>query len=329
MKTQVLKPNKKAIKLAAEYIKNNQVIGFPTETVYGLGGNALSTESIEQIYVAKNRPADNPLIVHIASKEDLELIVEDYPLLVTKLIESFWPGPLSIVFKASKRVPKIVTAGLDTVAVRMPAHPIAREIIREAGSPIAAPSANISGRPSSTTAKHVYEDFAGKIPLIIDGGDCEFGLESTVILVGDKITILRPGAITKEMLERFSETEYKVFNQDGTPLSPGVKHPHYHPKAKIILLRGNKEEILNKVHNLSFDSLALFGREDYFSGVANENSLLLPLENFNYLFAAKLYSFFRQCDEKGVKNIVIHEVEKTGLGHAIMDRIEKASDIII
>ncbi len=329
METKILSSDINSILLAAKLISSNEIIGFPTETVYGLGGNAFSEEAVRKIFTAKNRPADNPLIVHISSLKQLDDVANAYSDLAKKLMASFWPGPLSLILKAKDCVPKIVTAGLDTVAVRMPAHPVARDLISKAKVPIAAPSANISGKPSSTTANHVYEDFKGKIPLIIDGGECQFGLESTVVAVDKEITILRPGAITKEMLESFANVNYDIYQNNGAPRSPGVKHPHYHPNARIVLLKGSKREIRQKAILQQGSHVGFFGRSELFEGLSCKTKGLLEEDNFLYTYAEKLYAFFRECDYLGVETIVIHEVAKLGLGHAIMDRITKAADEIV
>ncbi len=333
MDTKILKPTEKTMKYAAKLLKKNYVIGFPTETVYGLGANALSKEAVSRIFKAKKRPEDNPLIVHIHDIDQLEDIT--YPMndVENKLAERFWPGPLSIVLKAKSSMPKNVTAGLDTVAIRMPAHPIARDLIKISGLAIAAPSANISGRPSATSAKHVFKDFNGMIPLVIDGGNSQFGLESTVAKVLDNyIIILRPGAITKEMLQEVALVKDGEIDNTDTPLSPGMKHPHYHPNAKITLVKGTSNgEIKSKIKQLiaAEKRQAFFGfkyliNQDLFSKyreVVGKDRL------FDY--AQNLYSFFRECDEENIEEIIIHQVPKKGLGYAIMNRIEKASDIIV
>jgi L-threonylcarbamoyladenylate synthase len=333
METKIVKPTTENLIYASKLLKENYVIGFPTETVYGLGANAFSIQAVSKIFEAKNRPADNPLIVHIDDINKIKKIT--YPLndIEQKLVNAFWPGPLSIVLKAKKEVPKIVTAGLDTVAIRMPAHPVARELIKLSDLPIAAPSANISGRPSATSSKHVFNDFNGKIPMIIDGGTCQFGLESTVVRVlGNQIVILRPGAITAEMLSEIALTEYSDLKNTKVAIAPGMKHPHYHPNAKIILVTGiNDKEIKDKIDKkISYEKrVAFYG----FKGIVEVSKFTKHFEvdgkDRLYDYAQSLYSFFRECDEDNVEEIVIHQVPKKGLGYAIMNRIKKAADQIV
>lgn len=333
METKVLKANRTNIEYAARLIMQDEIIGFPTETVYGLGANVFSKKAVAKIFKAKDRPADNPLIVHIAELSQLEEIAFNLNNLEKQIVDLFWPGPLSIILKVKPVIPKIVTAGLDTVAVRMPAHPIAKQIINAANVPIAAPSANLSSKPSATSAQYVLDDFKGKILLIIDGDSCQFGLESTVVKVTNgQINILRPGAITKEMLEKVAPTEYKKFQQDGTPMSPGVKHPHYNPNAKVILVMGdNKREIKEKIYiaKNKTKKQAFYG----FDKIVDEKdfviSMILKGEDCLYEYAKNLYSFFRDCDKIGIEEIITHQVPAKGLGHAIMNRINKASDLVV
>jgi len=333
MEAKVLRPNRENIELASKLIINGEIIGFPTETVYGLGADAFNESAVRKIFLAKNRPSDNPLIVHIQDISQLNKIAYELTDLEKKIVDLFWPGPLSIVLKAKETIPKVVTAGLDTVAVRMPVHPVAKKIIKAAGVPIAAPSANISGKPSATSAQYVYDDFKSKLSLIIDGGKCEFGLESTVIRVlKGKIYILRPGAITKEMLNKIAPTAYDSQQESNVPISPGVKHPHYHPNAKIILVKGSNEEKMKiKVSKLTKKNIkqAFYG----FENIATKEDFTKYREfsgkNRLYNYAQNLYSFFRDCDELDIEEIIIHQVPEIGLGHAIMNRIEKASDKII
>ncbi len=229
---------------AAAMLKDGKLVAFPTETVYGLGGDALSPEASKQIYAAKGRPSDNPLIVHISELSELDALVEEISPEAALMAERFWPGPLTMVFRKSARIPMETTGGLNTVAVRFPVHPAARELIRRSGTVIAAPSANLSGRPSTTTAAHCVEDLTGRIAAIIDGGDCEIGLESTILDVsGKKPQLLRPGAVTLEMIE---ETLGTVIPEDAAilgplaegvkPKAPGMKYRHYAPKAPMILI---------------------------------------------------------------------------------------------
>src|SRR6056297_1822119 len=237
--------NSLAIKKAVELILQDEVVAFPTETVYGLGANALKAKAVNKIFKAKGRPSDNPLIAHIASDKQLpELIAGDIPETVKKLIKRFWPGPLTIIFNKSKLVPDITTAGLNTVAVRMPSHPVALALIQKVNLPLAAPSANSSGFPSPTKAEHVYNDLNGKIPLIVDGGICNIGVESTVVEIKDNsVNILRPGGIPKERIEEVLGADFKVETANQAevkkPKSPGMKYKHYAPRTPLWIVKSD------------------------------------------------------------------------------------------
>ena len=237
------------LRQAGEIIKAGGLVAFPTETVYGLGGDALNPDSSRKIYEAKGRPSDNPLIVHICRMEDLAYIVEEIPEAALKLADAFWPGPLTMIFHKSAVVPHETTGGLDTVAVRMPSHKTALSFIREAGGYVAAPSANRSGRPSPTCAKYVTEDLAGRIEMVIDGGGVEIGLESTIVdMTEEDPVILRPGYITKEMLESVlgSVREDRTMMSDlngQAPRAPGMKYRHYAPKGSLTIVDGEEERV--------------------------------------------------------------------------------------
>jgi L-threonylcarbamoyladenylate synthase len=243
MRTQLKKADASSLKQAAALIRLGQPVGFPTETVYGLGANALDKHAVKRIFAAKGRPADNPLIVHVTSLADVKRLVVEVSPLARKLMKRYWPGPLTLVMRKKNIVPDVVTAGLDTVAVRMPSHPVARKLIKAAGVPIAAPSANRSGRPSPTTAAHVLADLDGRIPLIIDGGPCEVGIESTVLDVTSRVPVLlRPGGIT---LPQLRKTVGRVSVHRGVlrkvkgrqaARSPGLKHRHYAPNARMVIV---------------------------------------------------------------------------------------------
>ena len=244
------------MKEAGALLKSGALVAFPTETVYGLGANALDAEAAAKIYAAKGRPSDNPLIVHIADMESLALITEEIPEEAIKLAERFWPGPLTMVMKKSAAVPLGTTGGLQTVAVRMPSHPIALEMIRHGGGYIAAPSANTSGRPSPTLASHVADDMDGIIPMILDGGAVGIGIESTIVDLTEEIpTILRPGFITKEMLEEVvGEVQMdKGLEADSKtpPKAPGMKYRHYAPKAELIIVEGTSEAVVAKINEFA------------------------------------------------------------------------------
>ncbi|MBQ2798643.1 MAG: threonylcarbamoyl-AMP synthase, partial [Ruminiclostridium sp.] len=252
METEVLKPSIEVLKKAAELIKSGEVVGIPTETVYGLAANAYDSKACARIFEAKGRPQDNPLIIHISSLEMLKNSVREIPPLALTLADNFWSGPLTMIFPKKDIVPDTTSGGLDTVAVRMPDNEDTLNLIEMCGFPLAAPSANLSGSPSPTSANHVYNDMKGRIPLIIDGGECEKGVESTVICFTDNgtaVKILRPGAVTEEMLSRFCrvETDKNVFEkpqENEKVISPGVKYKQYSPKAEIIIIETDDEKAL-------------------------------------------------------------------------------------
>ena len=242
--------------LGAELIRQGELVAFPTETVYGLGANGLDAAAVLRIFEAKGRPADNPLIEHVARKSDVRRLWARMPKLAQPLMDAFWPGPLTLIAQKSDEVPFEATAGLDTVAVRMPQDKTARMLITKAGVPIAAPSANRSGRPSPTTARHVLEDMEGRIPLILDGGPCQYGVESTVLSLSGVPTILRPGAITREMLEaligevRVAESVLRPLGEGEVAESPGMKYRHYAPRAEVIVVTGETERVARKINAL-------------------------------------------------------------------------------
>ncbi len=321
---------------AARALREGKLVAFPTETVYGLGANALNPDAVKGIYEAKGRPSDNPLIVHIAEVSKLNELILEIPDTAVTLIEAFWPGPLTLVFKRSGRVPDIITAGLDTVAVRMPDSIIAQKLIREAGVPVAAPSANLSGRPSPTTYKHVIEDLSGRIEYIIDGGPCQVGVESTVLDVTTKIPIiLRPGGITLEMLEKVLEKvdtdSVLEVRGDLKPRSPGMKYRHYSPKAEMILISGETDSVVEKINQLIKDSnekglnvgvLTSFENAHQYNAdvVVKAGSVKNPNQ-----IATGLYDSLRTFDEKNVDIIYSETFEEKGIGRAIMNRLRKAS----
>lgn len=329
MDTKFLENTTENIQLAGKIIVQGGLVAFPTETVYGLGADAKNEDAVRKIFEAKERPADNPLIVHIADKTDLNGLVQAIPQSAEKLMELFWPGPLTIIFRRAKCVPDIVTAGLDTVAVRMPADFIARELIRAAGVPIAAPSANRSGRPSPTNAKYVMEDLNGRIDAVLDGGNCAVGVESTVLdLSGDVPVLLRPGAVTLEQLrEVLGEVKGgKSARGKEVPKSPGMKYKHYAPRAEVRIVRGNLEEVKRyaaqeqkkyRVGILIFDEFA-----GEFSGmtVRSLGSLRKPEQAANRLFRS-----LREMDEEGVELILAPEISQEGMWLAVRNRLYKAA----
>ncbi len=330
----IVKANQYSIKKAAEIIKSGGIAAFPTETVYGLGADAFNAEAVKKIFVAKGRPADNPLIVHIARKEDLELIVQgsfSTSSETNDLIKKFWPGPLTLVLKKKAAIPDAVSAGLDTVAVRMPDHKIARALIKAAGVPIAAPSANISGRPSPTSAQAVFEDFGDSI-LILDGGYTEVGVESTVLdLTMAPPEILRHGAVTLEQIVRvLGEVNDCVENVGHAIKSPGMQYRHYAPKAPLVLASGTGNKMLGYIlefireHNgKKVGVLATFENAKKYK---NAKVVVLGLRHDLKGCARNLFTSLRKFDKLKVDIIIAETFSKRGLGAAIMERLRRASE---
>ncbi|NLL42485.1 MAG: threonylcarbamoyl-AMP synthase [Firmicutes bacterium] len=333
METRILLP--KQIEEAAALLKQGEVVAFPTETVYGLGANALDTRAVEAIFQAKGRPQDNPLIVHIGAQSQVQELVREIPPAAKLLMERFWPGPLTLVLKKGGLIPAVVTAGLDTVAVRMPDHPVALELLKSTGFPLAAPSANISGRPSPTRAEHVFADLKGKIPAVLDGGETGWGVESTVLdCTVSPFRLLRPGGVTLEELRTLVPVQYGTSAGEPAgeqiPRSPGMKYRHYAPEALVILVTGSGAAA--KIQELS---------EPYLSrgeGVGvmtwNERAYLypdltiLPMGPLGDLeaLARSLYHLLREADLLGLKVLFIEGVAEDKLGLAIMNRLRKAAN---
>ena len=308
---------------------------FPTETVYGIGANALDTNAVKKIFVAKGRASDNPLIVHISNINMLEQIVENIGEIEKRLINKFWPGPLTIIFnrKSENIIPNSVTAGLNTVGVRMPSNEIARELIELSGVPIAAPSANVSGRPSGTNVQDIIEELDGKVHYIIDGGKTIIGLESTVIRVIDKkIEILRPGKITLKELESVAnevEVNKNVFEKvtDKPVASPGMKYKHYAPRTKCVLVYSNdKVKMINKINEISNDykNVVVLGTQGNMSKYISKNKLSMgaTLEDV----AQNIFSLLRKADKCNADLVIIEGVTKQGLGLAIINRLIRACE---
>ena len=323
---------------AAKLIRSGEVVAFPTETVYGLGANALDAKAVSKIFEAKGRPGDNPLIVHINHISRWDGLVDSVPEKARILAETFWPGPLTIILKKSSLVPEAVTAGLDTVGVRMPSHPTALELISQSGVPIAAPSANCSGRPSPTTAKHVIEDMNGRIPMILDGGNCNIGLESTVLsLTGATPVILRPGGITVEMLRRVigqvdvHSNVMKPLHEGQKPLSPGMKYSHYAPKAPVTLIRGDYSKLIEFMNQ---EAGRLEGEDKRVGILATDQTLLecnygirlslgdreKPSELAYHLFAR-----LREFNHLDVDVILAEGIDEKEEGLAVMNRMARAA----
>lgn len=320
---------------AAKALKNGCLVAFPTETVYGLGANALDREAVRSIFEAKGRPTDNPLIVHIAEMDMLPSLVREITPAVKKLTEAFWPGPLTLVFKKSPVVPDEITAGLDTVAVRMPDHPVALNLIKKSGVPVAAPSANRSGKPSPTLAAHVAEDMDGRISYIIDGGPCRVGVESTVLdITVNPPLILRPGGITPDMVKNVTgavRLDSNLVKSTEKPKSPGMKYTHYAPAGDVYVVAGKQENVSgwinekirqDKKSGLSCVVIAATEHlKQYPAGTAiSFGSIGDPDE-----VAANIFRLFRDCDSMGTEKIYVESIPKEGIGLAVMNRIEKAA----
>lgn len=323
---------------AADLIKSGEVVAFPTETVYGLGADGLNEEAVKKIFQAKGRPQDNPLILHVDSLEMLKRLVVEIPKDAYLCMDKFWPGPLTMLFKRTDIVPDIITAGLDTVAIRMPSHPIALELIERSGTPIAAPSANTSGRPSPTRASHVIQDMDGKIAMIIDGGETGVGLESTVLDLTDDIPmILRPGGVTLEDLKEFlPQVTIDPGLLEGTsnhiiPRSPGQKYRHYAPKALMILFSGHEDKVIEEI--IERAKREETGGKRVGLLVTEENRHKYPLENIVVMgssmdkntIAHGLFDAIRKLDEMDVDIILCESVEEDQIGMAIMNRLLKAA----
>lgn len=323
---------------AARIIREGGLVAFPTETVYGLGANALDEEAAKKIYAAKGRPSDNPLIAHISCMEELEPLVSRIPEAGRRLAEAYWPGPLTMVFPKSGRVPYGTTGGLDTVAVRMPSDPVANRLIALAGVPIAAPSANTSGRPSPTTAQHVWQDMNGKIEMILDGGPVGIGVESTIVDVSGPVpTLLRPGAVTMEMLrETAGEVEIDPAIQgppreDLRPKAPGMKYRHYAPHADLLLVEGDLDDVIGRINFLAKEKLG----QKYRVGVICTDETLgryrygeirsVGKRSREETIAHNLFSVLREFDDLEVDYIYSESFSREHLGEAIMNRLTKAA----
>ena len=320
------------IKEAADAIKQGKLVLFPTETVYGIGTNALNEEAVKQIYVAKGRASDNPLIAHISNIQMLEELVLEVGEIEKRLIEKFWPGPLTIIFKKKEIVPDIITAGLDTVAIRMPSNNIARNLIEYSNCPIAAPSANISGKPSGTIVEDIIEELDGKVEYIIDGGKVDIGLESTVIRVIDGIVhILRPGKITPEDIESIGIPVYiekqilGEYKEGEKVLSPGIKYKHYAPKTKCILIYSkDNDKMVDRIKELSENkNVTILCKEENLEKYNTKNKLNMG-KNLEEI-SQNIFTLLRKADRLNSELILVEGVEKTGLGLAIMNRLIRAS----
>ncbi len=332
--TEILKPTRENIERSAKLILNDEIVAIPTETVYGLGANGLSDIAVSKIFKAKNRPQDNPLILHISDYDMMENLVYELSDEIKEFLNHFWPGPLTVVMKKKDIIPEAVSCGLDTVAIRMPNNEIARSFIKQCGVPIAAPSANISGKPSPTTAEDVFTDMNGKISVILDGGLCNIGIESTVLdLTKKPYTILRPGFYTKEDFLKYEDEiliDDAIVTENIIPKSPGQKYKHYAPKAKVLVISAKDrkkssmeiEKIIKENKDLK---IGIFKFDETFLNVESENILSLG-SVFDLKEMSKiLFKGLREFDEKNVDLIVVEGCDEKGLGFSIMNRLKKSA----
>lgn len=325
------------LKEASAVIRSGGLVAFPTETVYGLGGDATNPEASRKIYAAKGRPSDNPLIVHIADFSQLRNIVAEVPQEAEKLAEAFWPGPLTMILRKNDVIPYETTGGLDTVAIRMPSHPVARAFLQDSGCLIAAPSANTSGRPSPTTAQHVWEDLHGKIEILLDGGPVGIGIESTIVdLSEERPMILRPGFITQEMLSAVlgdvgMDPGLASENSKQPPKAPGMRYRHYAPKADLTLVEGTMEEVISKINALTREaqamgkSVGVLATEENKDCYVADHVIVIGQRQDEAEIARHLFDVLRQFDDLQVDLIYSESFVAAGVGQAIMNRLLKAA----
>lgn len=335
MKTTIIKIDNQQYELlepAVSILKVGGLVAFPTETVYGLGAIYTNESALLKVFAVKGRPADNPLILHIWHEEQLRELVTEVSPKAERLIRAFWPGPLTLIFPKRSQVSPIVTAGLDTVAIRMPSHPVARELLRQIDIAVAAPSANLSGRPSPTRGSHVIEDLETKIDLIIDAGSCTEGVESTVLsLQAPTPTILRPGSVTIEMLETVLQEKVDVAKpgEVNRPQAPGMKYRHYAPKAPAILVEGDNDLVVGEINRLlSLNpslKAAVLSTTDNMTRYSNEWVLDMGPIREPAVIARRIYDLLRFCDTLAVEQIYIEGIPAEGIGMAILNRLRKAS----
>lgn len=304
---------------AARFIRDGGIVAFPTETVFGLGADVFNEFAIAKIFAAKQRPADNPLIAHVGETSEIEMLVSSVSAPANLFIERFFPGPLTLVMPKADNVPPIATAGLDTIGIRMPSEPMTREFLKACGTPVAAPSANVSGRPSPTDWETVVEDLEGRIDCVLRGDPSRYGLESTVVdCTGEFPVVLRPGAVSVEQLrEVVPETAFGKETDEQAAKSPGMRHKHYSPKAKVIL--ADPAEARSR----------FAGRDDFaYIGLAQppRGSSLTVIVDSPEEYARELFGFFRMCDRKGIGTIVCETVAEAGIGAALMDRLRRAAE---
>lgn len=338
IRTNAKRPEAGTIRRAALLVRKGELVAFPTETVYGLGANARDAKAVRKIYKAKGRPSDNPLIVHIADAKDLASVASEIPPVAKKLAAKFWPGPLTLVLKKGKGISDAATAGGDTVGVRVPANPIARALIRAAGVPIAAPSANTSTRPSPTDARHVEEDLRGIIPLVLDGGRTRVGVESTVVdCTVAPPAILREGGTSRERIERvIGRVSTVPRKKKGAVRSPGQKYKHYSPRAAVVLVRGEGVALRRKTRLLARryakrGNVRILASSDHCAAYHRSGLDAVPFGRAAApaTVARKIFGLFRACDAAGIRTIVVESIPEKGLGAAVMDRLSRAAAKIV
>lgn len=324
-------PSPPEIEEAGLCISRGEAVAFPTETVYGLGADARSDAAVEQIFAAKGRPGDNPLIVHIGERSQWQHLTSSVPDMAEQLADAFWPGPLTLIVPKNNAVSEKVTAGLSTVAVRMPEHPVARALINKAGVPVAAPSANRSGRPSPTKAEHVTYDLDGKIAGIVKGGGAGYGLESTVVdCTGEKAVVLRPGGITREQLTRVlgeeNVAESAGLPQEEAPKAPGMKYRHYAPSSPLVLVEGSMHEAVKEAQREG-KTVGIMAVDEHHADLQKYADVFIALGSKDELsdIAARLYDNLRLADQSRVDVIFCETFPKKGIGEAVMNRLEKAA----
>lgn len=330
MKTQIL--TKEQISVATQIIRDGGLVAMPTETVYGLAADALNGEAVAKIFRAKGRPMDNPLIVHIAALEDAKRLVSRFPETARLLAERFWPGPLTMVLPKSELIPDEVSAGLDTVGIRFPAHPLAQSLIRESGTPLAAPSANRSGIPSPTSAQHVLHDMDGRIEAVLDGGECRVGVESTVItLASDRPRLLRPGGVTLEQMEAVIgaiDVDDAVLHRikDGVKAaSPGMKYRHYAPKARVVLIKADDQKYIDYVNSHADDRTACMCYNEDVAALRAGKTYPLGAKEDTLRQARLLFGTLRQIDDDGMTLVYARCPETDGVGMAVYNRLIRAA----
>jgi len=337
MKTHYLKINPERfdpeqLRPAADILAGGGLVAFPTETVYGLGAVINHEAALHDIFQVKGRPDDNPLILHIWHHRQLSEITETVDPRYQRLIDAFWPGPLTLIFPKKAEISSTVTAGLPTVAVRMPSHPVARELLRLVNRPVAAPSANLSGRPSPTRGEHVREDLDGKIPMIIDAGPCPAGIESTVLLLAEKPYILRPGSVTREMVEEILAEPVEVVTGGETvdrPQAPGMKYRHYAPEAPVTLVEGEEQAVVAAINRMigetGDENIIVLAFSEHLNCYQDVTVLDLGPRESPWIAAARLYDLLRSCDQMKATRIYVEGLEKTGVGTAVENRLFKAA----